>query len=107
MYDVEIVRYADDELLNRYQEVERLLGINNLKEIRTMVVDVEKIYAEIEALKTLNAEEFCAEAVAKLYADFEASREGKIADLEKVLEIVAKYEVIEDTNAEDEFIAEV
>ena len=61
MYDVEIVRYADDELLNRYQEVERLLGINNLKEIRTMVVDVEKIYAEIEALKTLNAEEFCAD----------------------------------------------
>lgn len=108
MYDVEIVRYADSELLNRYQEVERLLGINKKKEIKTMVVDIDKIYAEIEALKTLNAEEFCADAVAKLYADFEASREDKIADLEKVLEIVAKFEVRDEATAEtEEFVAEV
>ena len=71
-----------------------------------MVVDVDKIYAEIEALKTLNAEEFCADEVAKLYADFEASRDTKIADLEKVLDIIAKFEVIEDTSADD-YVAEV
>ena len=97
---------ADDEILNRYQKVEMLLGINKGKELRKMVVDVEKIKAEIEALNTLNAEEFCAEAVAKLYADFEASRETKIADLEKVLDIMAKYEVVEEETAE-EFIPEV
>lgn len=105
-YDIEIVRKADTELLNRYQEVERLLGINKEKENNTMVVDVDKIYAEIEALKTLNAEEFCADEVAKLYADFEASRDTKIADLEKVLDIIAKFEVIEDTSADD-YVAEV
>lgn len=105
-YDIEIVRKADTKLLNRYQEVERLLGINKEKENNTMVVDVDKIYAEIEALKTLNAEEFCADEVAKLYADFEASRDTKIADLEKVLELIAKFEVIEDASADD-YVAEV
>lgn len=106
VFDVEIVRMADDELLNRYQEVERLLGINKKKEIIKMVIDVEKIKAEVEALKTLNAEEFCADAVAKLYADFEASRENKIADFEKVLDIMSRFEVVEEAPA-DEYIAEV
>ena len=59
-------------------------------------VDVERIKAEIEALKGLSAEEYCAEAVAKIYADFEASREAKIRDLTVALEIFDKFKIIEE-----------
>lgn len=61
------------------------------------MVDVEKIKADIEALKVLKAEEYCAEDVAKIYADFEASRENKIKELETSLEIFEKYQVVEET----------
>lgn len=61
------------------------------------MVDVEKIKSEIEALKNLNAEEYCREEVEKLYADFEASKEAKIHDLEVALEVFEKYQVIEET----------
>lgn len=61
------------------------------------MVDVEKIKADIEALKTLKAEEYCAEDVAKLYADFELSRENKIKELQTSLEIFEKYQIIEES----------
>lgn len=60
------------------------------------MVDIEKIKEEIEALKVLNAQEYCAEQVAKIYADFEASREAKIHDFEMALEIFEQYQVIEE-----------
>lgn len=60
------------------------------------MVDVEKIKSDIEALKTLNAEEYCKEDVAKIYADFEASREQKVKELETSLVIFEKYQVVED-----------
>lgn len=60
------------------------------------MVDVEKIKSDIEALKTLNAEEYCKEDVAKIYADFEASREQKVKELETSLVIFEKYQVIEE-----------
>lgn len=60
------------------------------------MVDVEKIKGDIEALKELTAEEYCKDEVAKIYADFEASREKKIADLETALEVYDKYQIAED-----------
>lgn len=60
------------------------------------MVDLEKIKIEIEALKNLNAEEYCKEAVAKIYADFEATREAEIAKLENALEIFDKYQIVEE-----------
>ena len=60
------------------------------------MVDVEKIKSDIEALKTLNAEEYCKEEVAKIYADFEASREQKVKELETSLVIFEKYQVVEE-----------
>lgn len=60
------------------------------------MVDIEKIKSDIEALRELSAEEYCKEEVAKVYADFEASREKKIADLETALEIYDKYQIVED-----------
>lgn len=60
------------------------------------MVDIEKIKEEIEALKVLNAQEYCAEQVAKIYADFEASRDAKIYEFERALEIFEQYQVIEE-----------
>lgn len=65
------------------------------------MVDVEKIKAEIEALKGLSAEEYCAEAVAKIYADFEASRNAKIHDLTVALEIFDKFQIVEEPAVEE------
>lgn len=65
------------------------------------MIDIGRINADIEALKTLNAEEYCKEQVAQVYADFEANRALKIAELEKSLEIFEKYQIVEeDTNEE-------
>ena len=60
------------------------------------MVDLEKIKADIEALRSLNAEEYCKEEVAKIYADFEESRERKINELATALEIYEKYKIIEE-----------
>lgn len=60
------------------------------------MVDFEKIKADIEALKEMTAEEYCKDAVAKIYADFEASKEKKIADLETALKVYEKYQVVEE-----------
>lgn len=60
------------------------------------MVDLEKIKLDIEALKSLTAEEYCKDEVAKIYADFEASRTSKVHDLETSLEIFAKYQVVEE-----------
>lgn len=59
------------------------------------MVDIERIKTEIEDLRTLTAEEYCKEQVALIYADFEASKEAKIAKLESALEIFDKYQVEE------------
>ena len=64
------------------------------------MVDVEKIKGDIDALKELTAEEYCKEQVAKIYADFEASRDKKIADLETALKIYEDYTVIEQGETE-------
>lgn len=72
------------------------MGVEINKKEKTIMVDIEKINAEIERLKTLNADEYLAEAIAKLKADFEESRAEKIAELEKALEIFAQYQVVEE-----------
>lgn len=59
------------------------------------MVDLEKIRTDIENLRTLNAEEYCREEIAKIYADFEASRERKIKELETALDIFERYQVVE------------
>ena len=84
------------------------LGLLNiiLKKGGLIMVDIEKIKAEIEALKNLKAEEYCAEEVAKIYADFEASREEKIHDLEKALEIFDKFQIVEEVEEAPVEIAE-
>ena len=70
------------------------------------MVDLEKIKIEIEALKNLNAEEYCKEAVAKVYADFEANREIEIAKLENALEIFDKYQIVEDEEQEPQEVVD-
>ena len=64
------------------------------------MVDLKKIEADIEALKTLNAEEYCKEEVAKIYADFEASREAKIQKLENALAVYSEYDIVEPSTEE-------
>lgn len=63
------------------------------------MVDIEKIKEQIETLKGLSAEEYCAEAVAKIYADFEHSRVEEIAKLETALSVFESYQVVD--NAEE------
>lgn len=66
------------------------------------MVDIKKIEEQIEALKVLNAQEYCAEEVAKIYAEFEASREAKIHEFERALEIFEQYQIIEEEPQEFE-----
>lgn len=70
------------------------------------MVDLQKIKLDIEALKSLTAEEYCKEEVAKIYADFEASRASKVHDLETSLEIFAKYQIVEEEPSSNEEVAE-
>ena len=84
-----------------YSHPEEVLNINLKKESKKMV-DIEKIKAEIEALKNLDAVEYCKEQVEKLYADFEASRESEIAKLESALAVFEKYQVEETEEEEQE-----
>ena len=65
------------------------------------MVDIEKIKLDIEELKNLSAEEYCKEQVEQIYADFEASREKKIAELETSLEIFEKYQVVEEVEVDE------
>ena len=65
------------------------------------MVDVEKIKQEIEALKNLDAEDYCKEAVAKIYEEFEKNRSSNIRDLEKALEIFEKYQIVEEEPTEE------
>lgn len=90
-----IVIEADKPVQDWYLQPIGLLNIIFKKEANFMV-DIEKIKAEIEALKNLKAEEYCAEEVARIYAEFEASREEKIHDLEKALEIFDKFQIVEE-----------
>lgn len=78
-----------------------------------MIVDIEKIKAEIERLKALNADEYLADKFAELRAEFEAKRADDIATLEKFVAICGEYEVVEEVaeaqpeeNAEAEQIIE-
>lgn len=71
------------------------------------MVDIEKINAEIERLRTLNADEYLAEAVAKMKEDFEASRAEKIAELEKALEIFSQYQIVGEAEDNSEVVEEV
>lgn len=71
-----------------------------------IMVDVEKIKLEVENLKSLTAEEYCREEVEKIYADFEASRDAKIKDLETALAIFDKYQVVEEVAEVEEVVAE-
>lgn len=70
------------------------------------MVDIEKIKKEIEDLKNLNAEEYCKEAVQKIYEDFEANREAEIAKLESALIIFENYKIVEETEDLEETILE-
>lgn len=66
------------------------------------MVDIQKIEAEIERLQTLNADEYLADEFAKLRADFEATREAKIKELESALRIFEEYKVVEEQEEVEE-----
>lgn len=67
-----------------------------------MEIDIERIEAEIERLKTLNADEYLAEKFAELKEEFEQTRAEKIAKLEEALSIFEEYQVVEDEEEDDE-----
>lgn len=97
-----IERQADLETQERYlQPLEWLLNINLRKEKKNMV-DLNKIQNDIEALKSLSAEEYCAEEVRKIYADFEASRAKKIEELEVALRIYEAYKIVEEPSVQED-----
>lgn len=64
------------------------------------MVDIEKIKAEIVALENLSADDYLAEKIAELKAEFEANREAKIKELKSALEIFDKYQIVEEVTEE-------
>lgn len=107
-----IVCMASAEIMKSYQQGDRLVDKIYYKGEGKMKIDVEKIKAEIERLKTLKAEEYCKDAIEKLLADFEQSREHEIEKLETTLAICEKFEVVdtlpeEVVNTDSEAQAEV
>lgn len=66
-----------------------------------MEINIEQVKAEIERLRTLNADEYLADKIAELKAEFEAKREQNIADLERFLELCDEYEVVEEVAEEE------
>ena len=94
-----IICEASAEVLKSYQQAERLVDKIKNKGVEEMV-NIEQIKADIEALKTLTAEEYCKPQVETLYAEFEASREKKIAELESALDIFNKYQVEDEVEQE-------
>ena len=64
------------------------------------MVDIERIKAEIVALENLSADDYLAEQIAQLKAEFEANREAKINELKKALEIFDKYQIVEEVTEE-------
>lgn len=102
-YCIECV--ADAETIRSYQQFGKIVDKIKLKGERVMV-DIERIKVDIERLKTLNAEEYCADQVAKIYAEFEESRNKKISELERSLEIFNEYQVSEHTEIKNEESAE-
>lgn len=67
-----------------------------------MEIDIERIEAEIERLKTLNADEYLAEKFAELKEEFEKTRAEKIAKLEEALSIFEEYQVVEEEEDDEE-----
>lgn len=103
---------ASADIMYSYQQGDRLVDKIYYKGEGEMKIDVEKIKAEIERLKTLKAEEYCKDAIEKLLADFEQSREHEIEKLETTLAICEKFEVVdtlpeEVVNTDSEAQAEV
>lgn len=97
-----VVCVADKETQMRYlQPFKWLVNIYQKKGEKKMV-DIKKIEEEIEKLELLNAQEYCAEAVAKIYADFEASREVKIHEYKRALEIFQEFQFQEEQPEEFE-----
>ena len=71
------------------------------------MVDIERINAEIVALENLSADEYLAEKIAELRAEFEANKQAKIDELKKALEIFDKYQIVEEVAEEQtEYVEE-
>lgn len=50
------------------------------------------IEKELEDLKAMNAEQYCADKVAEIYANFNAEKEARIGKLEATLETLVEAE---------------
>ena len=50
------------------------------------------IEKELEDLKAMNAEQYCADKVAEIYANFNAEKEARISKLEATLETLVEAE---------------
>lgn len=106
---VKIIMQADRDIENWYLQpvvMGGLVNINIFKKENDKMVDLEKIKKDIEDLQNLNAEEYCKPQVEQLYADFEKSREQKIAELENALVIFEQYQIVEEPVADDIDVAE-
>lgn len=68
-----------------------------------MNINIEAIKNEIERLKNLTAEEYCKEEVEKIYANFEALRAEEVKELETSLAVAERFEIkLEATNDVEE-----
>lgn len=103
----ELVQYVDRETEDRYLRPTFWWLLNmNIKKGGKRMVDIEKIKSDIANLELLTAEEYCKDDVARIYADFEANRERKVAELKTSLEIFERYQIVEETEEAEEVEAE-
>ena len=67
-----------------------------------MVVDIEKIKADIEELELMDVEAKVQEHLAEIREKIEADKNAEIAKLQAVLDMLPDYEIVEEDEDEDD-----
>ncbi len=67
-----------------------------------MVIDIERIREDLDEARLMDIDAEIEKRIADLRDEIEGERDAKVAELEKLLELVEEYEVLEADEDEEE-----